>query len=105
LGAAVLAAVLAAPYLFGPGATLQFSFTIIYAIIAVSLVVLSGWAGSISLGQFAFAGVGGVVAGDLVSKYNVDFFLCLAAAGITGAVLALVIGLPALRIRGLYLAV
>jgi ABC-type branched-subunit amino acid transport system ATPase component/ABC-type branched-subunit amino acid transport system permease subunit len=105
LGGAVLLAVVVAPYAFGPGTTLQFTFAIIYAIVAVSLVVLSGWAGNISLGQFAFAGVGGVVAGDLVAKFNVDFFVSLTAAAAVGAALALVVGLPALRIRGLYLAV
>jgi ABC-type branched-subunit amino acid transport system ATPase component/branched-subunit amino acid ABC-type transport system permease component len=71
----------------------------------VSLVVLSGWSGTISLGQFAIVGVGGVVAGDLIVKTNVDLFLALIAAAAAGAVTALVVGLPALRVKGLFLAV
>ena len=63
-----------------------------------------GLVGNVSLGQFAFAGVGGVLAGDLIEKANADLFLSLAAAGVAGAVLALVVGIPALRIRGAYLA-
>jgi branched-chain amino acid transport system permease protein len=69
------------------------------------LVVLTGWGGHISLGQFAIVGVGAVVTGNLVLKANVDLFVCLLAAGAAGAVIALLVGLPALRIRGLFLAV
>ena len=82
-----------------------FSIAAIYAIVAVSLVVLSGWAGEISLGQYAIVGVGGVIAGDLVTRTNLDLFVCLVAAGGAGALLAVAVGLPALRIRGLFLAV
>jgi branched-chain amino acid transport system permease protein len=73
--------------------------------IGVSLVVLTGWGGQISLGQFGIAGVAGVVAGNMVARWNSDFFLVIAVAGIVGAVVALVVGLPALRIKGLFLAV
>ena len=45
-----------------------------------------------------------MLAGDLIEKANVDLFLSLAAAGAAGAVLAVVVGIPALRIRGAYLA-
>jgi len=101
----VLAAVLLVPVVLSVGWTLTFIFGITYGIVLVSLVVLSGWSGSVSLGQFALAGMGGVVAGDLISKYNVDLFVALLAAGVAGGALALLVGWPALRIRGLYLAV
>lgn len=81
------------------------STALIWAIIAVSLVVLTGWGGNISLGQFAIVGVGGVVAGNLIVNYNIDLFVVLALAGAAGGLTALLIGLPALRIRGLFLAV
>jgi ABC-type branched-subunit amino acid transport system ATPase component/ABC-type branched-subunit amino acid transport system permease subunit len=105
LGAAVAGVVVGAPYVLGVGATLQFSFALVLGMVAVSLVVLSGWTGSISLGQFAFAGVGGVVAGDLVSRYNVDIFIAIAAGAAAGALLAVPIGYAGLRIRGEFLAV
>ena len=92
------------PLVSGPGTTLEYTAALIYGIIAISLVVLTGWSGNVSLGQFAFAGVGGVLAGDLIEKANADLFLSLAAAGAAGAVLAVVVGIPALRIRGAYLA-
>jgi branched-chain amino acid transport system permease protein len=73
--------------------------------VAVSLVVLTGWGGHISLGQFAIVGVGAVAAGNMVNKLHADLFVALLVAGITGGVVALLLGLPALRIRGLFLAV
>ncbi|HUC05986.1 MAG TPA: ATP-binding cassette domain-containing protein [Acidimicrobiales bacterium] len=102
---AVGAVLVAVPFLGGPGTTSEYTAAECFGLGALSLVVLSGWSGVVSLGQFAFAGVGGVIAGDLVEKANVDFFQCLAAAAVGGALLAVVIGLPALRVRGEYLAV
>ncbi|HEY6473036.1 MAG TPA: ATP-binding cassette domain-containing protein [Acidimicrobiales bacterium] len=98
------AVVIMVPFVFGPGTTLEYTGALVFGIIAISLVVLTGWSGNVSLGQFAFAGVGGVLAGDLIEKANVDLFLSLAAAGAAGAVLAVIVGVPALRIRGAYLA-
>jgi ABC-type branched-subunit amino acid transport system ATPase component/ABC-type branched-subunit amino acid transport system permease subunit len=105
LGVTLAGVLLLVPFAFGPGTVNEFTTAVIYGIVVISLVVLSGWAGNISLGQFAFAGIGGVVTGDLISHWNVDFFLCLAAAGASGALLAVMVGLPALRIRGLLLPV
>jgi ABC-type branched-subunit amino acid transport system ATPase component/ABC-type branched-subunit amino acid transport system permease subunit len=76
----------------------------IFGIVAVSLVPLSGWAGQISLGQFALAGTGAATTGALLVHFDVDLFLALAASAVVGAAVALVIGLPALRIPGTYLA-
>jgi ABC-type branched-subunit amino acid transport system ATPase component/ABC-type branched-subunit amino acid transport system permease subunit len=106
VGLMVLVAVviIVVPLVAGPGTTLEYTAALIYGIIAISLVVLTGWSGNVSLGQFAFAGVGGVLAGDLIEKANVDLFISLAAAGVAGAVLAVIVGIPALRIRGAYLA-
>ena len=77
----------------------------VYAIIGLSLVVLTGWAGQISLGQMGFVAIGAAVAGKCTSEWNVDLTLALLAGGAAGAVAAFVVGLPALRLRGLYLAV
>jgi ABC-type branched-subunit amino acid transport system ATPase component/ABC-type branched-subunit amino acid transport system permease subunit len=102
--ALVAVVIVVIPLVSGPGTTLEYTAALIYGIIAISLVVLTGWSGNVSLGQFAFAGVGGVLAGDLIEKANADLFLSLAAAGAAGALLAVVVGIPALRIRGAYLA-
>ncbi|HEX7166290.1 MAG TPA: ABC transporter permease [Acidimicrobiales bacterium] len=77
----------------------------IWAMVAVSLVVLTGWGGAISLGQFAIVGCGAVLAGNLLNRTDLDYFVIIALAGLTGAVIALALGLPALRIKGLFLAV
>jgi branched-chain amino acid transport system permease protein len=59
----------------------------------------------VSLGQVAFVGIGGAVGGYLTATRGWDLSLALLAAGLAGAAAAIVIGLPALRIPGLFLAV
>lgn len=103
--AVAAALVLALPYLTGEGRTDLASVLIVYAIAGVSLVVLTGWAGQISLGQFAFVGVGAAVAGGLVANHGTDFVTALFVAGLVGAAFAVLIGLPAVRLPGLFLAV
>ncbi|MFN7151643.1 MAG: ABC transporter permease subunit, partial [Microthrixaceae bacterium] len=93
------------PIQVGPGTAYSLSIMAIWALVAVSLVVLTGWAGQISLGQFALVGVGAIVAGNFVSRWNVDLFVTLAVAAAAGSVAALLLGIPALRIRGPFLAV
>ena len=101
----VAVAAVAAPFVFGSSATTTLSLTLVWAMVGVSLVVLTGWGGHISLGQFAIVGVGAVTAGNMVNKLDADLFVSLLVAGIVGGVVALLLGLPALRIRGLFLAV
>jgi branched-chain amino acid transport system permease protein len=91
--------------LLGDNIAARLNIIVIYAIVGVSLVILTGWAGQISLGQFAFTGVGAAVAGGLAANHHTDFFLTLLLAGLAGAVAAVLIGLPAVRIQGLFLAV
>jgi ABC-type branched-subunit amino acid transport system permease subunit len=93
------------PHLYVSGTVILFSSALVWVMVAVSLVLLSGWAGAISLGQFAIAAAGAVMAGNLITRWDLDLIFVLAAAGAAGAGLALVVGLPALRIKGLFLAV
>jgi branched-chain amino acid transport system permease protein len=74
-------------------------------IVALSLVVLTGWAGQVSLGQFAFVAVGAALAGALNDGFGWSFWLVLPLATVGTALVAALLGLPALRIKGLYLAV
>ena len=106
VGAVVMAAaiVIALPILSTDSRVVLYGFAAIYAIIGVSLVVLTGWAGQVSLGQFAFVGIGAATAGALSANADLDFLLCLLAAAAVGAVVAVIIGIPALRIPGLFLA-
>ena len=103
--ALLVAAAVVVPLALGPSDAFSVSVMCIWAIVAVSLVVLTGWAGQISLGQFAIVGAGAIVAGNLVARWNVDLFITLAVATATGAVVAVLLGIPALRIKGPFLAV
>jgi branched-chain amino acid transport system permease protein len=92
------------PFIFATRLQVLFATTIVLTIAGLSLVVLTGWAGQMSLGQFGFVAVGAVVAGKLSADQGWSFWLCIPAAVIVTSIVAGIIGLPALRIRGLYLA-
>lgn len=81
-----------------------FAIGLIFAMVILSLVVLTGWSGQISLGHLALVAFGSAVAGVLYQSGK-DFFVCLAAAALIGAALGLALGLPALRIEGPFFAV
>jgi branched-chain amino acid transport system permease protein len=74
---------------------------LVFAMVGLSLLVLTGWAGQISLGQMGLAGV----AAWAVASLGIPFLLAFPAGALAGAVAAVLIGLPALRLRGLLLAV
>src|SRR2546430_15824470 len=101
LGALVLGAVLALPYIVGLKLQILSSVIVVYAIVAVSLVVLTGWAGQISLGQWGIAGVGALVAGGLAAHLQADFFVTIIAAGLAGAAVSPLVGPSAPRLPGL----
>jgi branched-chain amino acid transport system permease protein len=93
------------PFVIGGVNMFKFETLPLFGIVAVSLVVLTGWAGQISLGQFGLVGMGAAAAGGLVANHNIDFFVALAIGIGAGAITAVIVGLPAVRIQGLYLAV
>ena len=78
---------------------------LIYAMVGVSLTVVMGYTGQISLGHWALAGVGAFAAANLFSRLHVPFLITVPLVFLIGAAVSLLIGLPALRIKGLYLAV
>ena len=89
------------PWAMSPSQTNLAAAAFIYGMVIVSLLVLTGWAGQISLGQFAFAGIGGYVAAAI----HAPFPIVIVLGALTGAVAAVVVGFPALKLRGLHLAV
>jgi len=77
-----------------------------FAIIgAVGLNILTGLTGQISLGHAAFVGVGGYTAAVLMTRLDFSFWLALPCAGFAAAVAGLIIGIPSLRVKGLYLCI
>lgn len=75
------------------------------AVVVVSIVVLTGWGGQVSLGQWAFAAVGAVVAGALTATAGLSFWLAVPVAAAVSGGVAVLVGLPALRVKGLFLLV
>jgi len=93
------------PLIFTLPSTQQtFTEVVAFAICATSLTVLTGWLGQLSLGQMAIAGLGALFAARLV-EVGVPFWVAIAVTTLASALLAAVLGLGSLRVRGLYLAV
>ncbi len=72
---------------------------------ALALMLLTGFAGQISLGHAGLLAAGAFTTGILFKEFGTPFWVTLPASAATGALLGLVFGLPSLRLRGLYLAV
>jgi branched-chain amino acid transport system permease protein len=79
--------------------------TLIYATVAVSLVMLTGWAGHVSLGQMAFAAIGGAAGGWVTQSAGYDLGIALLVGGVAGALVCVAVGIPAARAGGLTLAI
>ncbi|HJM28914.1 MAG: branched-chain amino acid ABC transporter permease/ATP-binding protein [Acidimicrobiales bacterium] len=86
-----------------PSRLIAFSSVLVVMLVVLSAVVLTGWAGQLSLGQYAFVGVGGLMTSYYCASLN--YFAALGIGMLWGAGVALVIGIPALRLRGLYLGI
>ena len=100
-----IAGVIALPMIVtSPSQQVLYARVALYAIIAVSVVVVTGWSGQLSLCQFAFVGVGAVVTYALTARGMSYGWACVYAIG-AGVLAAIFVGLPALRVRGLFLAV
>lgn len=97
--------VVAVPLVLEVDNVIKATALIAYVVIGLSLVVLTGWAGQISFGQMALAGIGAAVSATLTTRWHADLSLTLLAGGLAGGVMAFIVGVPALRLRGLYLAV
>lgn len=82
-----------------------YSRMLLFAAIAVSLVILTGWAGQLSLGQFALVGVGAMTTTALVNQAGMAYELAVLVAAAVTVFVAIGVGAPALRVRGLFLAV
>jgi branched-chain amino acid transport system permease protein len=88
-----------------PGFEVQrFSQAVAYAIVALSLNVLLGYVGQISLGHQAFVGIGAFASAYLVTVQGQSFWVAVLGAAAIGGAQALVLGGVSLRIRGLYFA-
>jgi branched-chain amino acid transport system permease protein len=102
---ALAVALAAYPFLAGPLALDLANQVLLATVGAVALMLLTGYAGQISLGHAGLLAAGAFTAGILFKELAAPFWLTLPAAAAVGAALGVVFGLPSLRLRGLYLAV
>ena len=102
--AALLIVAILVPFFFGPFRVSQFTLALIYAIAVLGLNLLVGYSGQISLGHGAFFALGAYTGAILLDRTGIPHLLTIPAAGLVCFVAGLALGLPALRLRGLYLA-
>jgi branched-chain amino acid transport system permease protein len=101
---ALLAILVAAPWLLPEYWLAQISFVLIYAIAGLGLMLLAGYTGQVSIGHAAFMGVG-AYAQAVLTGMGWPFPIALAAATALSALVGVVVGVPALRVKGIYLGI
>ena len=99
---ALLVLLLLAPWLFAEYWLAQLTFVMIYSIAGLGLMLLAGFTGLFSLGHAAFLGVGAYTQAVLTNA-GVPFPIALLGAAALSAAVGFVVGLPALRVKGIYL--
>jgi ABC-type branched-subunit amino acid transport system permease subunit/ABC-type branched-subunit amino acid transport system ATPase component len=104
-GSAILAlALIGLPWMVDkPSRLIDYSAVLITLMVVLSIVVLTGWAGQLSLGQVAFTAVGAYMTAYYANGLN--YWVAMALGVSFGILAAFVVGIPALRLRGLYLGI
>ncbi|MFC4057353.1 branched-chain amino acid ABC transporter permease [Planomonospora corallina] len=102
--AALLAAACALPFQLAPFHVFQFTMVLVYAVALLGLNLLVGHAGQISLGHGAFFAVGAYGTAIMLDRWELPHLLTLPVAAAVAFVLGLALGVPAMRLRGPYLA-
>ncbi len=93
------------PLWMGPGELIRASSLVALAVVGCSVVVLTGWSGQVGLGQMSFAAVGGVIGAVALIDWHWDLSLALLLSGAVAGAVAVAIGIPTLRLDGMFAAV
>jgi branched-chain amino acid transport system permease protein len=93
------------PFITSTGQTFLGAVIALNAMVALSLVVLTGWSGQVSLGQFGFVAIGAFSAAIFADHLGLPFLIAVPLATLVTGAAAVLTGLPALRIPGLFLGV
>jgi len=101
----LLTSLVVLPFLVGNYSLYIINLIAINAIVAIGLNILVGYTGQISLGHAGFFAIGAYTCVLLMVKAGVPFLLALPAAGFVSALFGFLLGLPALRLEGPYLAI
>lgn len=95
---------LAAPWLLDEYWLAQLNFVLIYSVVGLGLMLLAGFTGQFSIGHAAFLGTGAYTQGVL-TNLGVPFPLAMVAAALLSAAVGVVVAMPALRVKGIYLGI
>jgi branched-chain amino acid transport system permease protein len=101
---ALAAFLVASPWLLPEYWLAQLTFVLIYSVVGLGLMLLAGFTGLFSIGHAAFLGVGAYTQAVLTNA-GWPFPLSLAAAALLSAAVGVIVGLPALRVKGIYLGI
>jgi branched-chain amino acid transport system permease protein len=93
------------PFQFGSYRVFQATTIAMWAIVALGLNILTGYNGQISLGHGAFVALGGYTSAILIFDHNWPFWATIPIAGLLTGAIGFLVGLPALRLTGPYLAI
>ncbi|HEV2335695.1 MAG TPA: branched-chain amino acid ABC transporter permease [Stellaceae bacterium] len=93
------------PLAFGEYALSLINLCLIAVVGALGLNILLGYTGQISIGQGAFMSVGAYTAANLIVHLGMPFWITIPAGGLMAALIGLLVGIPSLRIKGIYLAI
>lgn len=102
--AAGVAIAVALTFLVSDYRLFQLTFVVVYACAILGLTMLTGVNGQVSLGHGAFYAVGAYVTSILMANYNWPYWATLPPAAVASGILGFLVGFPALRLEGLYLA-
>jgi branched-chain amino acid transport system permease protein len=97
--------IVVAPLTFGTYQLSILNLILIAVVGALGLNILVGYSGQISIGTGAFMSVGAYTAANLVTQLHAPFWVALPAGGLMSALIGAVVGIPSLRIKGIYLAI
>lgn len=100
----LIAVLLIAPFVLPEYWLAQLSFVLIYSIVGLGLMLLAGFTGQVSIGHAAFMGVG-AYAQAYLTNHGIPFFVALAMGMTLSAVVGVIVGAPALRVKGIYLGI
>ncbi len=100
----LVAVLLVAPFVLAEYWLAQLSFVLIYSIVGLGLMLLAGYTGQVSIGHAAFMGVG-AYAQAYLTNHGVPFFVALAVGTVLSAAVGVIVSVPALRVKGIYLGI
>jgi branched-chain amino acid transport system permease protein len=93
------------PFSFPPYQVFEFAMVGVYAMAVLGLNLLTGYTGLMSIGHNAFVAIGAYTAAIVLRRYHLDYVVAIPLAGVSTFILGFLLGLPARRLRGIYLAI